>query len=358
MSTYKIEAEPLRHKRVPLRALLTFGFALFVFAGCYWAPESDEGDIAISISIPQSGIGSQDIGALENGSDTFLYVFVLDEALMKLSPAQAALIHARVAYGDVTYAMERAVNDADFDVAQAASGFSMPVGLSSDRFRQLSVATSGTGSHAFTGLPAGRKFLVGVYAVEYVGINGSNPYQLHIGYGTATVPAGQTALVNIDMAEDPIPFFDYVINEYNLARLEFNSAGISGNTGLNISGPLYFDLLTTLHTDFGDLDQGSPTDFDSWYQDESVAIVDVSRATQSKSGSRRPFRSVDTRFHIVGVLPNDSWNILITEWDSRTDAESENNASLRRQFFSAPARTAVNVSSYDGNSLYYNVFLS
>ena len=339
MRTHK-KTNATTHQATPKTiAVLGVALAVILLGGCYWTPDSNEGDVAVSITLPGSSVGSQDVGAMQTTNGTFLYAYVLDESLMTVNPSQAALIHARIAYGDVTYAMEQALAQADYNVTNAASGFSMPVGLASNRFQQLPIAaTTATGSQAFTNLPAGREFLVGVYAVH----DGSEGLELSLGFGTATVQAGSTTSVNIELSDDPIPFFDYIGQSYELSSVRV-FAGQDTPSG----SPLYFDMALS---ETGTLPFISTSAaFITWY-DEQLFPADVIGEQRSKSqGDRRPFRPTTSQgndFAVVGVLPNRTWKLLVTTWPERESTPDAGDAWLSIEF-STPTTGEVELGSYE-----------
>jgi len=330
-------------------AVLGVVLAALLLGGCYWTPDSNEGDVAVSITIPGSSVGSQDVGALQTTNGTFLYAYVLDESLMTVNPSQAALIHARIAYGDVTYAMEQALAQADYNVTNAASGFSMPVGLASNLFQQLPIAaTTATGSQAFTNLPAGREFLVGVYGVNRTFDGEVYNYNLYVGHGTATVQAGSTTSVNIELSDNPIPFFDYIGQNYGLARVDiigtpFQFWGYDG-------APRFFDLLSE-DSVVGPSSGVGNTDFLDWYTGSQQTVIDSTGEQISKSGTRRPLVPRSTPedgdiYTIAGIVPDRSWRLLITNWSDRASATGDF-ATLDQPLNTAPG-AAVVIESYDG----------
>lgn len=114
-----------------------------------------------------------------------------------------------------------------------------------------------------------------------------------------------------------------IVEEPLLAFVVINLDGVTGD----LQDPLYYDLLDAdIYDDPGPsltFDQlFTSLDFEEWYADEAVVLLDTDRQSVAKVGFRDPLEEIDPQdglreYVIEGIVPGENWRILITTWDDR-----------------------------------------
>ncbi len=296
---------------------------------CYWT--SDSSDTAISLEIiRERGVTSQAFmepepepePEPEHGTDGFLYIYVIDEAVMfageeALDELFAGMDDPLYDYFDLTFDTEEEFQaflntykiDIDFPAAQIQGGV-IPFGIGE------------SGSNTFRGLNADSSYLVIAWAEDVIWdpqTGGLDWTTDAIGYRIVTVRSGQTRTVKLELGDKWNEFYTLLVERYGWAEYTYDfDPFIVIYFDTPLTEPVYFDLLEGTTPD---ATTGSRSGMETWYQ-ESAIVVDSTGSEIDKVGSRQEIPADTWYVAIEGIEPDREWRVLLTSWQDRATVPS------------------------------------
>ena len=188
-------------------ALLAMGVVtLLLLSACYWQPDNDgTGELAVSAQVRFSSVtASGGIGAQQNFSGSGeLVLIVFDESFFTSPDGEEFFIFL----GDDSQGSTLE------ELAQA-------------KIETITFAVGSSGTVNFSGLRAGRTYVVMAFAEAEDEDESGNPvYYESVGIARATVQAGASTPVTLNLDGDYGLFYDFLIATYNLPIVDAYLAG-------------------------------------------------------------------------------------------------------------------------------------
>lgn len=184
---------------------LVFGVVVaLLISACYWQPDNDgTGELAVSAQVRFSSVtASGGIGAQQNFSGSGeLVLIVFDESFFTSPDGEEFFLF-----------FDDSDNTTFEERAQA-------------KIETITFAVGSSGTVNFSGLRAGRTYVVMAFADAEEYVEPNYYYYESVGIARATVQAGETTPIALNLDDDYGIFYDFLIANYNVPIVDAYLAG-------------------------------------------------------------------------------------------------------------------------------------
>lgn len=308
------------------RGILAALLVTLLFGACYWSADNKEGGLILEID-------AADLGASQlEEYDGFFFGWVVADDLMRGDQAAAdkAFDEVNTALDEALFELETTGNLSDFSVDLAFPSIQL----------QANFFTGTSGSNTFAGLTAGREYLVVVEAYDFA--NNTDG----VGFTTATVKAGETRNVSIEVSSDWEAFYKFLQERYPLS--EGPETAVPATIQIIDAESWYFGEFSPLYVELVDGNSDSPTSygsFDDWYA--TVDVLNTLGEVIAKSGDRALIPDAQTYYTFQETAIDQSWRVVITTWPGRSDPSNDMPAWVSTSFTTYSGDTASVELPYD-----------